>query len=184
MKPHHHKYKNILLFILGFAVAFIITKIPWVNDTLLHLGKLKYLGAFFGGLLFTSTFTLPIGAIILLTLAKTLSPIILIPVAGVGAVLCDFFVFKFVKQSVDKEIEPIYEEVEKIIGKSHVRKIIHTKYFAWTLPVIGTFILASPLPDELGVSLMGLSDMSLAKFLVISWFSHTIGVFIIIGALG
>lgn len=183
MRPHHHKYKNVFLFLLGLSIAFLITKIPWVNSTFLHLGRLKYLGAFFGGLLFISTFTLPIGMIILLTLVKTLSPILLILIAGVGAVLGDLIIFKFVKQGISEEIEPVYEEVEKLVGRGHIRKIIHTKYFAWTLPVVGTLILASPLPDELGVSLMGLSDMSTAKFLAISWFSHTLGVLFIIGVL-
>jgi uncharacterized membrane protein YdjX (TVP38/TMEM64 family) len=184
MKPHHHKYKNILLFLIGISLAFAVTRIPVVTSTLLHLGKLKYLGAFIGGILFVSTFTIPIGIVILITLARTLSPILLILVAGIGAVLGDLLIFKFVKQSISEEAKPIYEEVEKLVGKNHLKKIIHTKYFAWTLPVIGTLILVSPLPDELGVSLMGISKLSTMKFLTIAWFSHTIGIFIVVGTFG
>jgi uncharacterized membrane protein YdjX (TVP38/TMEM64 family) len=183
VKPHHHKYKNIILFALGLFLAYYLSRNAKVNEFLLHLGNYKYLSAFLGGVLFVSTFTLPIGSIILLTLARTLSPFLLILIAGIGAVLGDVLIFKFFKNKMNDEAKPIYKEVESIVGKNHLKKIIHTKYFAWTLPVIGTFILASPLPDELGVSIMGLSNMSTKKFLLVSWFSHTLGVFFIIGTL-
>jgi uncharacterized membrane protein YdjX (TVP38/TMEM64 family) len=184
LKPHHHIYKNILLFVISVVVAIILTRIPIIRDSLLHLGKLKYLGAFLGGLLFVSTFTIPIGAMILITLAKSLSPILLILIAGIGAVLGDLIIFQLVKNSIQEEIEPVYDEVEKLVGKNHLRKILHTKYFAWTLPVVGTLILVSPLPDELGLSLMGISKISTKKFLAVAWFSHTIGIFLVVGSLG
>ena len=183
MKPHHHKNKNLILLAIGILAAFLLSKDQRIIDLLLHLGKFKYPSAFLGGFLFISTFTLPIGAMILLTLARTLSPIMLILIAGTGAVLGDFIVFKFLRTKIADEISPIYDELEKIVGKNHIKKIVHTKYFAWTLPVIGTFILASPLSDELGVSILGLSDISNIKFILISWFSHSIGIFLIISTL-
>jgi len=76
------------------------------------------------------------------------------------------------------EITPIYN---KIAG-SHFKKILHTKYFAWTLPVIGALIILSPLPDELGVSLLGLSEVKTRKFFLISLASHTVGMFLLVSA--
>lgn len=148
---------------------------------LLHLGNYKYFGALLGGLLFISTFTLPTGAIILLGLAKILPPIPLIIIAGLGAVTGDLLIFKFVQKDVTDEITPIYEN---LINHSHFKKILHTKYFSWTLPVLGTLILASPLPDELGISLMGLSQITTMKFILVSIASHALGISLLVGILG
>jgi hypothetical protein len=74
-------------------------------------------------------------------------------------------------------VAPIFAELEK---ETHLHKIMHTRYFAWTLPVAGAFILVSPLPDELGVSLLGLSQLSKKKFLLISAASHAAGMVLIL----
>lgn len=172
---HHH---NLLLFIIGLLMAIVMARSPFFNQLINYLGDLGYLGAFIAGMLFTSTFTVATGAVILFALAKTLSPIFLILLASIGAVLGDFLIFKFIEDDVVEEIKPIYEQVTG----SHLKKILHTRYFAWTLPVIGALIIASPMPDELGVSLLGISEIKPLKFLLISWVSHALGMFFLITA--
>jgi hypothetical protein len=173
LRPHHHKYKNIILFVLGLALSIILSQFKFFHTFLTHLGQFGYLSAFIAGLLFTSTFTVATGGLILLTLSGILNPILLIIFAGLGAVTCDVLIFKFVKNEVSQEIAPVYQN---FINHSHFKKILHTKYFGWTLPVLGTLIIASPLPDELGVSLMGISNLTIEKFIIISVISHTIGI--------
>lgn len=172
------KHKNLLFFILGLLVAYFLSQNQGFSDFLVGLGNYGYLSAILAGALFVSTFTIATGALILMTLARTLSPIELILLAGIGAVFGDLLIFLFVKDDVVKEIEPIYDE----ITGSHLKKILHTKYFAWTLPVVGAFIIISPLPDELGVSLMSVSEIKTGKFLIISWVSHTVGMFLLVSA--
>lgn len=167
---------------MGLIIALIFSQSPLLKELSFDFaqdkGTLGYLGALIAGGMFVSTFTIATGAIILMTLAKTLSPIELIIFAALGAVISDFLIFYFVKDEVEEEITPIYE---KITG-SHLKKILHTKYFGWTLPVIGALIIISPLPDELGVSLLGISEIKTGKFLLISGVSHTIGMFLLVSA--
>lgn len=179
LQPHHHKYKNIILIIIGISLAIFLAQNQSFNQFLTHLGKFGYISAFFAGMLFASTFTIAAGGVILLTLAKTLSPLELTIIAGLGGVTFDFLVFKFVKDKVNAEVTPVFE---KFLHRHHFRKILHTKYFGWTLPVIGVFIIASPLPDELGVSLLGLSRMNPFYFLAVSLTSHLIGMGTIIAS--
>lgn len=166
-----HKHKNLLFFLLGITLAYFLSQSQAFQGILSHLGNLGFLGVFLAGMMFASTFTVVTGGLILLTLAKTMSPFILIIFGVLGAITTDFLIFYFVKDTVVKEVTPIYD---KVTG-SHLKKILHTKYFAWTLPVLGAFIIASPLPDELGVSLLGLEQMVMGKFIFISVVSHTIG---------
>lgn len=181
--PHvhgiHWRYKNITFVIIGILIAIVLGKIPSFHNFLLHLGTFGYLGAFIAGILFVSTFTVATSALILLTLAETLSPIEIGLVAGLGAVIGDITIFRLIKDNLLGEIEDIYNHIDH---KKHIQKIFHSKYFSWTLPVIGAAIIASPLPDELGISLISVSKMSTSKFLLISYILNSIGIFLIVSA--
>lgn len=172
----HWKHKNILLLLLGILIAFLFS--GSLRQLLLNLGQFGYVGAFVAGVLFVSTFTIATGALMILTLAGTLVPMEIITLAALGAVTGDFLIFKFIRNEVDSEITPIYNN----LTGSHLKKILHTKYFGWTLPVVGTLIILSPLPDELGISLMGISQVKTLKFLLISLASHTVGMSFLIFA--
>lgn len=146
---------------------------------LLHLGTLGYVGAFFAGVLFVSTFTVATGAIILLVLAETLSPVEIGLIAGLGAVVGDFVIFRFMKDDLAREITRIYNMFDR---RHHFKRVLHTKYFSWTLPVIGAVIIASPLPDEIGVSLMGISKLRTYQFLLVSFILNAVGIALVVSA--
>jgi hypothetical protein len=170
------KYKNLTLVLIGLVAAFLITDYPTFQDLLLRLKDLKYFGAFLGGILFVSTFTFGIGTVILVSLAETSSPLTLAVFAGLGAVVGDLLIFRFVKDRLAEELRPLYQKM----GKTRLGQIFYSQFFAWILPIIGAVIIASPLPDELGVSLMGISNISTYKFTLISFVLNTAGIFLIL----
>lgn len=172
------KYKNLTLVFLGIIFAFFLFQSKEFHQFLLQIGGFGYFGAFLAGILFVSTFTVATGAVILFILAEELSPLEIGLIAGFGAVVGDFAIFRFVKDNLISEIEPIYEK----LGGNHLTKILHTKYFSWTFPVFGAIIIASPLPDEIGVSLMGISKLGMFKFLILSFILNVIGIFLIVSA--
>ena len=172
------KYKNLTFVFLGIIFAFFLSKSPEFHQFLLQVGDFGYFGAFLAGILFVSTFTVATGAVILFILAETLSPLEIGIVAGLGAVVGDFTIFRFVKDDLISEITPIYEH----FGGNHLTKILHTKYFNWTFPVLGAIIIASPFPDEIGVSLMGIAKMKTYQFVIISFILNAIGIFLIVSA--
>lgn len=180
---HHHlrhrRHSNLLLLIGGFVFAFIFSRLPFFTIIIQEIEKFGYFGAVFSGFLFTSTFTVATGAVLLLNFSKFLDPFWLILCAVAGALSGDLLIFLFVKNKVSESVTPIYEH---FLTKNHLKKLVHTKYFSWTLPVIGALIIASPFPDELGISLMGLSSASLFQFALVSFFSHSLGMFLLISA--
>lgn len=174
---HHWRYKNLTMLALSFIVAIWLSGYEPFHQFLFSLGKFGYIGAFIAGALFVSSFTAATGAIILLVLAEKLSPIEVALLGGLGGVMGDMLIFRFIKDSLMSEISDIYGHFDE---KRHFIKILHSKYFAWTLPVFGALIIASPFPDEIGVSLIGISKMSTKKFLVISFILDVIGVSFIV----
>ena len=173
----HWRYKNLTFAIVSILLAVLILKIGVVHQFLSGLGNFGYLSAFIAGGLFVSTFTVAAGAIILFFLAETFTPWEIGLIAGLGAVVGDLTIFKFVKNGLAGEITDIYNHID---AKHHLRKLFHSKYFSWTLPVVGALIIASPLPDELGVTLMGISRLNTFQFLIISFFLNSIGIFLIV----
>ena len=170
------KYKNLTFLLISLVIAFFVLQNEQLHSFMMHLGKLGYVGAFFAGILFVSTFTVATGAIILLVLAETLSPVELGIIAGFGAVTGDLLIFRFVKDDLAKEIKLLYKRFDK---NHHFKKVLHTRYFSWSLPVVGALIIASPLPDELGVSLMGISKLKTYQFLLISFVLNSLGIFLV-----
>ncbi len=180
MKLHHvWKYTNLTFLAVSLLVALIISRYEPLHEILLHLGKLGYIGAFFAGMLFVSTFTVAIGAVVLLVLAEFLSPIEIGLVAGLGAVLGDLVIFRFIQDNLMGEVKQLFGTID---NKHRVRHLFHSKYFSWTLPVLGAIIIASPLPDEIGVSLMGLSRMKTTQFISLSFILNAIGIFLVVSA--
>ncbi|KKR47070.1 MAG: hypothetical protein UT80_C0011G0001, partial [Parcubacteria group bacterium GW2011_GWC1_40_13] len=54
--------------------------------------------------------------------------------------------------------------------------IFRPKLFKWLIPFIGALIIASPLPDEAGLAMMGLSKMKTSVFIPISFALNFLGI--------
>jgi len=178
-KWHRYHYKNLTYLAIRLIVSLLLLKNSFFQSILLQLGNFGYIGAFIGGILFVSTFTISIGAVILLTLTKYLHPVEIGLIAGLGAVITNLIIFKLIKNNeLTEEIKHFFN----YFGGDKVSHLLHSKYFSWSLPVIGALIIASPLPDELGVSLIGISRMQTSKFVIMSFFLNSIGIFLAVSA--
>ncbi len=176
---HRLKYKNLTLLFFSIILAVFLSRLEGFHTLLLNLGSFGYIGAFIAGILFVSTFTVATGAVVLLVLAEKLSPIEIGIIAGLGAVIGDFIIFKFVKDGLVEEVEEVYEKIDH---NNHLLKLLHTKYFSWMFPVFGAVIIMSPLPDEIGVSLMGIGKIKTYQFLILSFVLNAAGIFLVISA--
>jgi hypothetical protein len=172
------KYKNLTVLFTSLLFALILSQLKIFHELLLNLGSWGYVGAFFAGMLFVVSFTAATGAVILFLLAESLSLLEIGLIAGLGAMFGDLTIFRFVKDNLVNELEPLYQR----FGGNHLNHVLHSRYFHWTLPLVGALIIASPLPDEVGVSLMGISKMKTYKFIFVSFLLNAIGIFLVISA--
>lgn len=169
------KYPYLTGILISVLVAIILAQNEGFKNWLFGLGSLEYIGALFAGMIFVSSFTAAISIVVIGIMAKNINPIALGLIGGVGAVIGDYLIFKLVRAHLQEELSMLFGKE----GTSYVRTVLRSRYIAWMLPLIGVFIIASPLPDELGVSLLGISKISEARFILISYVSNALGILMV-----
>lgn len=169
------KFKYLTVFCVSIVIALILATNQSFKEYLLHLGSREYVGVLIAGILFVFSFTIPIAIVLIGILAQDLNPLAIGLIGGIGSVIGDLIIFRIAKDHFAQELGYLVGKEEKM----QLKHVMKSKYVAWTLPIIGGLIIASPLPDELGVSLLGLSAMSETKLIIISYISNATGILMI-----
>ena len=170
------QYKNTSLLVISLLLLFYFAESDIVKNIIGRIDTMGYLGSVITGIFFVSTFTVAPAMIVLYNLADKLNPLEVAVLAGMGAVIGDYLIFRFLKDKVFEELAPFFEKIKG----SYLIKIFRTPYFAWLTPLIGAAIIASPMPDEMGIGILGISKMKNWQFLLLSFFLNATGIFIIV----
>jgi len=167
----------LLIFIITAALFYKErTYLPFHN----FLISFGYIGIFLGGFFYAYGFTAAPATAVLLVLAREQSLFSAVVIGGLGALFGDIIIFLFIRHSFIDEIENLKKEtIVKSIKK--IRKKIFCTFDNYLLPIIAGLFIASPLPTEIGVSIMAtFKSLSMKKFLIIAYLLHTVGIFIIL----
>ena len=177
-KWQHWHYKNTALLVLSLVLFFVFAEHPVIKNTVTFIANFGYIGAFVTGILFVSIFTVAPAAVILYFLADSLNPFFVAIFAGMGGVVGDYLIFRFLKDRVFDELKPLFLKE----GGERLVHLFKTPYFVWLLPFIGALIIASPFPDEVGIGLLGASKMKNWQFLLLTFALNSAGIFLIVTA--
>jgi hypothetical protein len=132
------------------------------------------IGGFIAGIGFTSTFTTAPATVVLGELARYNHPLLVAVIGGAGALIGDLIIFRFFR-------DRIAADFGALIGTStgRLRTLAASPIIRLTLPLLGALIVASPLPDELGLALLGLARLRTAAFIPLSFLLNTAGILVI-----
>lgn len=164
-----------LLLGLSVVLAIVIVKTNIVHSILESLRELEYVVIILAGMLFTSVFTTAPSVAILGEFSQSTSPWIVALLGGFGAMCGDVVLFFFVRDRVSKDLEYLLR-LPRAKRAIHIFNTILPK-MVW--PFFGALIIASPLPDEIGIMMMGLSKMDHRIFLPLSFVLNGIGILLI-----
>lgn len=169
-------FHNTILLLLSLVLFFFIANMPAVHELMQKVGQFGYVGAVVAGIFFVSTFTVAPAAAVLFQLSTEFNPLYVALFAGAGSVLGDLLIFRFMRDQVFEELAPLV----KTFTSSHLALIFKSPYFVWFAPVLGGLIIASPLPDEVGISLMGLSKINTWHFILLTYVLNVSGIFLVV----
>jgi hypothetical protein len=175
---NHHKpfIESFFWVIISFIIAFILYETGSFHTILASLQEFGYIGAFIAGMFFVSVFTAAPAAIVLVTFAETLPMLPLVLIAGAGSVAGDMIMLSLINKQMSEGISffPKEKGIQKII-----KTLRHTKY-RFFLTIVGAIVIASPLPDELGLALMGVSNIKPVSAVAITFLLNTFGLWLLL----
>ncbi len=173
MKIKYPKFTLLLLtFVLAYALFSWRNVLPFQSE-LLAMG---YVSAFLVGLLFSYGFTTSTAIVFMLMLAKDYNIFLFAAIAGFGALASDFALFSFIRFSFTDEIRMLSNEKPFRV----LRHLIRDNLKGCVLFILAGFIIASPLPDEIGVCLLAGSKISPRAFSIFSYAFNTLGILVIL----
>ncbi|MEK6825091.1 MAG: hypothetical protein AABY02_04525, partial [Nanoarchaeota archaeon] len=174
-------YPKLVALALAIVTAYIIFTHPAVIAwfTGLEFIHRKWV-AFIAGMLIAFGFTAPFGIGLLITLNPAnlwLASFI----GALGAVFADILIFKTIRMSFMDE----FKRLEKTSAFEFVEREFHRDFKAhvrnYLLYIFAGLVIASPLPDEVGVVMLaGLTRIRPFLFIVISFTLHLIGIAVIL----
>lgn len=169
----NHILADVGLITLSVLIAVMLAKTHALAQLITATTELKLLGTFVAGMFFTSAFTTAPAIATLGEIALSQSIFLTAFLGAAGSVTGDFFIFRFVKDRLSADAIEIlrYEGVLK-----RAKTIYRLRFFRWFAMLLGALVIASPLPDELGVALLGLSKMKTSWFFYLSFAFNFLGI--------
>jgi len=171
------KYPKLFFLLVSIIIAYFIFSRVETSNFVNELGHLNYIGTFIAGILIAFGFTAPFSVGFFIT--STPSNLFLATIiGGLGATFGDMIIFKTIKFSFMNE----FNELKKTKTIRKIRKIAHGhKYLLikhYLFYIFAGIIIATPLPDEVGVSMLaGLSTINPRKLAVVAFILHTFAIF-------
>lgn len=155
------------------AVAFVATgALEWFLDATRGLGLF---GSFLAGIFFTSAFTVAPAMVALGGMARELPVWGVAVFGGLGALLGDSVIFRLVEHRLADDFEYLLRktDTERLVS------IFHRRLFRWLFQFAGALVVASPLPNELGLAMMGISKMRASLFVPLSFLLNSAGILVV-----
>lgn len=167
--------RDLAIVAISILAAVLLAKTEILKDILAANKESILISSFISGLFWTSVFTTAPATVALAEIAQFNSILLIAFVGGIGALIGDLIIFRFVKNHLAGDIDYLMKKTKKERWFS----IFKLKIFRWLIPLIGALVIASPLPDELGLALMGVARLKTAFFIPVSFAMNFLGILII-----
>ncbi len=174
-----HARKNLKEDLINVGVSVLIAWFLISSGALSHFladtDTGRIFESFVVGIFFTSAFTLAPSAIFLGELSHHISPFTVALFGALGAMCGDLILFLYIRDRLADDIKAMFPKR----AVRHFLNSFHLGFWKWLAPVLGALIIASPLPDEFGLSLLGLSRTRLAVLMPVAFVMNFLGILLV-----
>ncbi len=167
--------KDILFVVIGAVVALILSNLGIIGHLVSLFGS-DEVASFVAGMFFTSVFTIAPASVALGNIAAHAPSHVVALWGALGAVCGDLVLFYFIR---DRFTDDFMNSFGSVFMK-HLARSFHVGFFKWVSPILGALIIASPLPDEFGITLLGFSKARTLTLIPISFIGNILGIYLIV----
>jgi len=161
--------------LVALVAAWAIVRFGLVHALLAQMGDGVWATSFVAGMFFTSVFTTALATVVLGEIAQSGSIFWVALLGGLGALMGDLIIFLFIRNRLAEDFGYLIQKT----SSGRLIAIFKLRIFRWLVPLLGALVVASPLPDELGLAMMGLSKMKTSLFIPVSFVLNATGILII-----
>jgi hypothetical protein len=171
-KPHFGR--DILILAASVSFAVFLAQGDVIPRLMSLIGSVP-LEAFVAGFFFTSLLTIAPAGVAFAEMAHTVPTLQLAAWGAAGAVIGDLMLFFFVRDALSQDI------MAMLRGSwlKKLKALFRSPFLSWAVPVAGALVIASPLPDEVGLAMLGLSKTDLRFLIPVSYAMNFIGIVLV-----
>lgn len=173
-----HLIKNLGILLISILIAVFLVRAGFVGQILQSVQAVPLISALVVGFFIAFALTVAPAIVTLVAIAEHFPVWQVALVGSLGSVLANLLLFRFVKERITDDIITLFERsrykrVSEFLKLSIVRAV---------LPIVGAVLVASPLPDEIGLAMMGVSKIKTKFFVITMYILHFLGILFIISA--
>lgn len=164
------------IFAVSLSFGWWILKSGFLESIVEVVLPFRYISEIVAGILYSSFLLSPVSVAMLVVLAQTNNPIMTALLAGIGTMIADLLIVRFFRAEISSDLNLVSKEL-------HLQKVslfLKTFHLDFFIPLLGAVIIASPLPDELGLVMLGASKLSYRELAVLSYVLNTAGILLIV----
>lgn len=175
MTPKQKLLRDSGIIVLSVTLALYIAYAGIAYTLVETLRHLRWFSIILAGAFYTSLFTSAPAVIILGEFALSTNLLVLAILGGIGAMLGDYLIFHLMRNNFTEHCRFVTNRF-----KNHrIARLWKSRQMKFLLPIIGLIIIASPLPDEIGIAMLGLSCIKNRTFFILSFFLNSAGIYLI-----
>jgi hypothetical protein len=167
-----YEYKHTTVAIAVLALFVLLFDTAFMSSLFSFLNSQQYVGGFIAGLLSASLITAGPALVLVIELAQHLDPLALAILLGVGSAVGDMVILLLFEDRIAHELAPL----GKKLGLTRfLKRTRRRKRMSAPLLLAGAFVIMTPLPDEVGLGLLGISHFPKAFIFVLCLALNTLG---------
>jgi hypothetical protein len=163
-----HLLFDFALLILGGALSVWLFQSKILENLFFLPMMYKFVAIFVAGIFIPFIFTAAPASVVMLVAAKIVPFYALAVFGGLGALFGDLVVFRFSKKQLGEDLTYIVS----LDKEDRLAHILHLRIFRWMTPLFFVLIIASPIPDEYAVALLGLEKVAGGRFVLMTFLIH------------
>ena len=168
-----HLLRDLFIILASIILAVVLVKTEAIKSFIDVAHEYKTVSIIIAGAFFTSIFTLAPASVGLVALNAGSSPLIIASIGAIGAACVDLLIVSFIRKDISEDLN----NLSKTAIKRHFIEAFHFGFLKWAALIIGLLIVATPLPDELGLFFIGLSKIRGWILPVIFYVAHFLGIY-------
>ncbi|MBI5156035.1 hypothetical protein HZA45_02040 [Candidatus Peregrinibacteria bacterium] len=182
MKKILSDYPRLLSYSCAIILAYFFYQtgyLQWIGD---HLDGFGYPSIFLAGALYGFGFTAPFASAYFIAISPHVSPLPAAIIGGIGAATADMTIFQLITVSFRNELvrlhtTNVYKRIHALLCRSTASERLRC-IGKWLLAGI---TIASPLPDEIGVTILAtVTDIESKRMAVLCFTLNAMGIFVLL----